>query len=150
MKILILLPFVFFSSFAFSNTPNSLSSLVFDLADDLKTTLPDDGWVKLSFGDTNFGEKELNVRFSAICVESKLVLPYYPQSMKLTLQPGAEQTITVFMNDQCGQLNNLPPGSHNRTLQYNLVDLATKEELSFDLNSCMLSNICNSIAGSIA
>lgn len=111
---------------------NSLNSLVFDLSADLKTTLPADGWVKLSFSVTNFGDKELSVQFSAVCVESGMELPYYPQNMKLILKPDAEQSITVFMNDQCGQLSNLPPGKHSRTVQYRFVDLKTKEQLTFD------------------
>lgn len=129
MRALILLPLFLLASLAFSN---SLNSLVFDLSADIKTILPDDGWVKLSFSVTNFGEQDLNVQFSAVCIESGLELPYYPQNIKLTLKPDAEQSITVFMNDQCGQLENLPPGRHSRTIQYKFVDLRTREELSFE------------------
>ena len=127
--VILLLASSIFSQITFSN---SLNSLVFDLSEDLKTTLPDDGWVKLSFGVVNFGDKEINVQFTAVCVESGMELPYYPQNLKLTLKPDVEQTITVFMNDKCGQWDDLASGKHSRTIQYKFVNLKTKEELAFE------------------
>ena len=123
------LTLILLSQLAFSN---SLNSLVFDFSDDLKTTLPDDGWVKLSFNVVNYGDNELNVKFSAICIESGRELPYYPQNIRLALKPDVEQSITVFMNNQCGLLDNLSSGQHTRTIQYRFINLDTKEALAFD------------------
>jgi len=127
MKRCFLIALAVFSIFAYSN---SLHSLVFDFSDDLKVILPDDGWVKLSFNVVNYSGKEMRVRFNAVCVESGLALPYYPQDT-LTLHPDAEQTITVFMNRHCGQLTGLPSGQHSRTIQYSFINMVTGEKLTF-------------------
>lgn len=42
-----------------------------------------------------------------------------------------EQSITVFMNHQCGMLDNLASGRHSRTIQYRFINADTKESLAF-------------------
>ncbi len=122
---------IFLSSrmIAFSN---SLHSLVFDFSSNLKTSLPQDGWVKVDFSVVNFGEKEILVQFSATCVETGMSLSYYPQSATFSLKPNVEQTITVFINAQCGMLDDLLAGRYSRSVQFNFFDQNTKDELTFD------------------
>jgi len=112
--------------------PNSLHSLVFDLSPDLRTTLPSDGWVKLSFTVTNYGETELNMKFRAVCVESGKELPSYPLNEIISLKPNEEQTITVFMNSECGKLDSLLAGHHSRNIEYTFIEENTHDTLSFE------------------
>ncbi|HXH17854.1 MAG TPA: hypothetical protein VNJ07_02135 [Chitinophagales bacterium] len=111
---------------------NSLDSLVFDFSSDLKKEIPEDGWVKFTYNVVNYGDKLLQVQFSVRCLESGLALPFYPQTDYFTLKPGEEQSVTVFMNSQCGLFDNLDSGQHQRTLRFDFFDMNTKDELTFE------------------
>lgn len=131
MKILLLLLLALSSSLS-SQNEHSLDSLVFDFSSDLKSTLPDDGWVKMNFSVVHYSEKPMNLIFKAICLESGFKLPYYPQTDRFELKPGAEQPITLFMNAECGKLENLTAGLHSRVIRFQFIDPVQKDTLAFD------------------
>ena len=120
------------SSSLSNRNENSLDSLVFDFSSDLKSTLPDDGWVKMNFSVVHYNENPMHLRFKAICVESGLELPYYPQTERFELKPGEEQPITLFMNPQCGKLENLTAGQHSRIIRFQFINPEQKDTLAFE------------------
>ncbi|MDZ4846274.1 MAG: hypothetical protein SH857_12075 [Chitinophagales bacterium] len=131
MKILLLLLLALSSSIS-SKNEHSLVSLVFDFSSDLKSTLPDDGWVKMNFSVVHYSNKPMKLNFKATCIESGLELPYYPQTDRFDLKSGVEQPITLFMNAQCGKLENLAAGKHSRVIRFQFIDAVQKDTLAFD------------------
>jgi len=130
MKPLLLL--LFFASGSFFQKENPLDALVFDFSSDLKTSLPADGWVKMGFSVVQYGEKPLRVYFKATCVESGMDLPFYPQTESFLLHAGEEQPVTLFMNEQCGKLENLASGQHSRIVRFQFIEPDKADTLSFD------------------
>ena len=111
---------------------NPLESLVFDLTTDLRTTMPADGWLKLSFNVVNYDNLHLTIKFNAVCVETGKALPFYPHTGYLQLGNGEEQKVTVFMDEDCGWNEKPEPGRYKRTIRFELFEINTQEKLVFE------------------
>lgn len=128
-----LLIFLMLAAFTpFLQNEHTLDALVFDFSSPQKSTLPADGWMKVNFSVVHYRESTMSLQFKAVCVESGEALPFYPPTERLTLPPGAEQPITLFLNKQCAKLENLPPGQYSRTIRFQFVDVLQQDTLSFD------------------